>query len=158
VSNLVFVSAPARSGVKILSAHPKLYWNDHCHGREWRRFTRRRMPTDRLWTCKDEEEPCPAWLALPGGSRLGLGDGCIYGTLSLGLACHPQTILADHRNGWLLPVEHDAPLRPRVENQLGFKMVRHPRALELVVDYRTIGQGLGGWREDHQDYRPTPGT
>jgi hypothetical protein len=54
--NFLFVSMLVRSGLEILSAHPKLYWNNAClPGSEWLRFTRKTMPKDRLWTSKDEE-------------------------------------------------------------------------------------------------------
>ncbi len=34
--NIIFISFLIRSGLEILSAHPKLYWNDDCrHGSEW---------------------------------------------------------------------------------------------------------------------------
>nr|MBA3788183.1 molybdopterin-dependent oxidoreductase [Actinomycetota bacterium] len=48
-----------------------------------------------------------------------------------------------------LAVEHGAPLRLRLENQLGFKMVKWLRAIELVDDVAQIGDGHGGWKEDH---------
>jgi DMSO/TMAO reductase YedYZ molybdopterin-dependent catalytic subunit len=39
---------------------------------------------------------------------------------------------------------HGAPLRARVENQLGFKMVKWVRAIEFVETYATVGKGEGG--------------
>lgn len=72
--NLLFMTLLIRSGLEVLSAHPKLYWRDDClPGREWLKFTHKEMPKDKLWTSKDEEEPFPSWLALPGRSHLGLG-------------------------------------------------------------------------------------
>jgi sulfoxide reductase catalytic subunit YedY len=73
--NFLFVTMLIRSGLEILSAHPKLYWNNSClPGSEWLRFTHKRMPADRLWTSKDEEVAFSPWLALPGGEEgLGLG-------------------------------------------------------------------------------------
>ncbi len=72
--NILFLSLLARSGLEILSSHPKLYWNDHCKpGSEWLRLTRKRLPDDRLWTSIEEEESFPSLLALPGRRRLGLG-------------------------------------------------------------------------------------
>jgi sulfoxide reductase catalytic subunit YedY len=72
--NLLFLSLLVRSGFEILSAHPKLYWNDDCiPGSEWLRFTRKRQPTDQLWTSRDEEESFSSWIALPGHRNLGLG-------------------------------------------------------------------------------------
>jgi methionine sulfoxide reductase catalytic subunit len=72
--NLLFISLLIRSGLEILSAHPKLYWNDDCRpGSEWLKFTRKVMPPDRPWTASDEQEPFPSWLALPGKMNLGMG-------------------------------------------------------------------------------------
>jgi DMSO/TMAO reductase YedYZ molybdopterin-dependent catalytic subunit len=53
-------------------------------------------------------------------------------------------------NGRPLPVEHGAPLRARVETQLGFTMVKYIRSIQLVRDYADLGKGRGGWREDWQ--------
>ena len=55
-------------------------------------------------------------------------------------------------NGAPLPVEHGAPVRLRVETQLGFKMVKWITAIEFVADVSDIGMGMGGWREDQQFY------
>jgi methionine sulfoxide reductase catalytic subunit len=72
--NALFLLLLARSGLAILAAHPKLYWNaDSRPGSEWLRLTRKALPKDRLWCSTDEEEPWPSWLALPGGEGLGLG-------------------------------------------------------------------------------------
>lgn len=73
-----------------------------------------------------------------------------YGSLSMEEAMHPQAILAYEMNGRTLPLEYGAPLRLRVETKLGFKMVKYLRALEFVEDYRAIGKGQGGYREDNQ--------
>jgi DMSO/TMAO reductase YedYZ molybdopterin-dependent catalytic subunit len=62
----------------------------------------------------------------------------------------PQTILAYEMNGAPLSLEHGAPLRLRVETKLGFKMVKWLKSIELVEDYREVGQGQGGYREDFQ--------
>jgi DMSO/TMAO reductase YedYZ molybdopterin-dependent catalytic subunit/thiosulfate reductase cytochrome b subunit len=75
-----------------------------------------------------------------------------YGTIDLGLAAHPQSILAYDMNGVALPQAFGAPLRLRVESQLGYKMVKWIRSVELIEDYRVIGQGKGGWREDELNY------
>lgn len=83
--------------------------------------------------------------------------GHFYGTLPLELAGDPQTILALEMNGGPLPIQHGAPLRLRVETQLGFKMVKWISAIELVDDYRSIGMGQGGWREDQMYYSNAAG-
>jgi DMSO/TMAO reductase YedYZ molybdopterin-dependent catalytic subunit len=75
-----------------------------------------------------------------------------YETLRLDLANHPQTILAYEMNGHPLPLAHGAPLRLRVETQLGFKMVKWIRSIELVEDFRTVREGLGGSREENKYY------
>jgi DMSO/TMAO reductase YedYZ molybdopterin-dependent catalytic subunit/thiosulfate reductase cytochrome b subunit len=78
--------------------------------------------------------------------------GHFYGSLEIAQAHDPQTILAVGMNGVPLPVEHGAPVRLRAETQLGFKMVKWLRGIELVEDLSAVGQGQGGWREDFQQY------
>jgi DMSO/TMAO reductase YedYZ molybdopterin-dependent catalytic subunit len=75
-----------------------------------------------------------------------------YGSLDIEEAAHPQTILAYEMNGAPLQMNHGAPLRLRVETKLGFKMVKWLKSIELVEDYRTFGEGRGGYREDVQYY------
>ncbi len=81
--------------------------------------------------------------------------GYYYTTIDLELARDPQTILAYGMNDEPLPVAFGAPLRLRLENQLGYKMVKFVRSVELVADYRDIGYGQGGWRADVLNYSPT---
>lgn len=83
--------------------------------------------------------------------------GYFYGTIHIDLARDPQTILAYEMNGQSLRIAHGAPLRLRVETQLGFMMVKYIKRIEFVADYRSIGEGQGGWREDHQFYSPEAG-
>ncbi|MGH9065800.1 MAG: molybdopterin-dependent oxidoreductase [Acidimicrobiales bacterium] len=83
--------------------------------------------------------------------------GFFYGTIPMHLAKKPQTILATEMNGEPLPIEHGAPVRLRVETQLGFKMVKWVRAIEIVDDVSAIGDGQGGWREDQQFYANAAG-
>jgi DMSO/TMAO reductase YedYZ molybdopterin-dependent catalytic subunit len=85
------------------------------------------------------------------------GPGHFYGTIRLELAKDPQTILAYEMNGQPLPIDHGAPLRLRVETQLGFKMVKYIRAIEFVEDYTHTGKGQGGWREDYQYFSQEAG-
>jgi DMSO/TMAO reductase YedYZ molybdopterin-dependent catalytic subunit len=66
------------------------------------------------------------------------------------LANHKQTILAYEVNDEPLPPRHGAPLRLRVETQVGYKMVKYLHSIELIADYRTEGEGQGGSREDAQ--------
>ncbi|HYL75101.1 MAG TPA: molybdopterin-dependent oxidoreductase, partial [Bryobacteraceae bacterium] len=65
-------------------------------------------------------------------------------TITVKKALDPDTLLAYEMNGQPLPILHGAPLRLRVETQLGFTMVKYIRAIEFIEDYTTIGQGQGG--------------
>jgi DMSO/TMAO reductase YedYZ molybdopterin-dependent catalytic subunit len=71
-----------------------------------------------------------------------------YESIDMIDANHPQTILAYEMNDRALPVEHGAPLRLRVETQLGYKHAKYIRALEFVADFKNIQQGKGGYWED----------
>jgi DMSO/TMAO reductase YedYZ molybdopterin-dependent catalytic subunit len=71
-----------------------------------------------------------------------------YESIDLIDAVHPQTILAYELNDRPLPIENGAPLRLRVENQLGYKHAKYIRSLEFVASLEKIGQGKGGYWED----------
>ncbi len=71
-----------------------------------------------------------------------------YESISLEEAFHPQTILAYEMNDAALPVAHGAPLRLRVERQLGYKMAKYIMRIELVDSFAQIGGGGGGYWED----------
>ncbi len=83
--------------------------------------------------------------------------GYFYGSIPLYLATSPQTILALEVNGAPLPVELGAPVRVRIETQLGFKMVKWVKGIEFVADFGEVGMGQGGWREDQQYYANAAG-
>ncbi len=85
------------------------------------------------------------------------GQHHFYGSLDIRQARQPQTILAYEMNFKALPVAYGAPLRLRVETELGFKMVKWLRRIELVADYRSIGEGQGGSREDNMYYEQSVG-
>ena len=68
------------------------------------------------------------------------------------LARSPQALIAYDMNGGPLPTAFGAPLRLRLENQLGYKMVKWIRSMELVADYQDISAGHGGWRADLLHY------
>ncbi len=77
------------------------------------------------------------------------GDsGRYYESVDLFDAFHPQTILAHAMNDAALPVAHGAPLRLRVERQLGYKHAKYVMRIEVVDSFRSIGQGRGGFWED----------
>src|SRR5947209_1102697 len=72
--NLLFIGLLMRSGIQILGAQPRLYWNDSCKpDKAWLKLTKQKVPRDKLYTSMDDEEAIPPWLALPGGDNLGLG-------------------------------------------------------------------------------------
>jgi len=73
-----------------------------------------------------------------------------YDSLSMENAENPQTLLAYEMNYEPLAQLHGAPLRLRVENQLGFKMVKWISSIEFVEDVRSVGKGEGGFAEDHE--------
>jgi DMSO/TMAO reductase YedYZ molybdopterin-dependent catalytic subunit len=71
-----------------------------------------------------------------------------YESIDLAEARHPQTILAYELNGAPLPVKNGAPLRVRIERQLGYKMAKYLMRLEIVDHLASIGKGRGGYWED----------
>ncbi|MGO9853400.1 MAG: molybdopterin-binding protein [Steroidobacteraceae bacterium] len=78
-----------------------------------------------------------------------MDDGArYYESVDLDDAYHPQTILAYGLNGKLLPIANGAPLRVRIERQLGYKMAKYIMRIELVDTFRTIADGGGGYWED----------
>lgn len=91
VLNVLFLTLLLRSGLEILSAHPKLYWNDDCDlGSEWLSFNRTPYPKDQLFTADDQETSFPSWLALPGHQHWDLGRHwhflAVNGWIATGLA------------------------------------------------------------------------
>ncbi|GGC45793.1 molybdopterin-binding protein [Chelatococcus reniformis] len=76
------------------------------------------------------------------------GSGQYYESIDLVDAFHPQTILAYAMNGQELPVAHGAPLRLRVERQLGYKHAKYVMRIEAVDSLAPIGRGKGGFWED----------
>src|SRR5450759_1753438 len=54
-----------RSGVQILSDHPRLYWTRHSTpGRDWFRI-QKPVPADPLWTAKQDSISLPGQVGLP---------------------------------------------------------------------------------------------
>jgi DMSO/TMAO reductase YedYZ molybdopterin-dependent catalytic subunit len=80
----------------------------------------------------------------------GLEGGLYYDSHSLANLQHPQSLLAYEMNFKPLGELHGAPLRLRVENQLGFKMVKWIRSIEFVESVARVGDGEGGYNEDHE--------
>ena len=76
-----------------------------------------------------------------------------YESVDLIDAMHPQTILAWGMNGQTLSVPHGAPLRLRVERQLGYKQAKYVMRVEAVESLARLGLGKGGYWEDVADYQ-----
>ncbi|RMB34491.1 DMSO/TMAO reductase YedYZ molybdopterin-dependent catalytic subunit [Sphingomonas sp. PP-F2F-G114-C0414] len=75
-----------------------------------------------------------------------------YESVDLVDAFHPQTILAWALNDQVLDVAHGAPVRLRVERQLGYKHAKYVMAIDAVASLAGIGKGKGGYWEDNVDY------
>ena len=80
------------------------------------------------------------------------GATSYYESIDLIDAFHPQTILAWGMNGQLLPVGHGAPLRLRVERQLGYKHAKYVMRVQAVESLASVYGGRGGYWEDSNDY------
>jgi DMSO/TMAO reductase YedYZ molybdopterin-dependent catalytic subunit len=76
-----------------------------------------------------------------------------YESIDLVDAFHPQTILTWGMNDRLLDVGHGAPLRLRVERQLGYKQAKYVMRVEAVASLAGIGRGKGGYWEDAAGYQ-----
>ena len=76
------------------------------------------------------------------------GEVHYYESIDLVDARHPQTILAYAMNDELLPVANGAPLRLRVERQLGYKMAKYIRRIELISEFSQFGSGKGSYWAD----------
>jgi DMSO/TMAO reductase YedYZ molybdopterin-dependent catalytic subunit len=95
-------------------------------------------PTARyvVFRCYDPMEDTPS------------GATLYYESVDLISARHPQTILAYGLNGQTLPIANGAPLRVRIEQQLGYKMAKYIRVIEIVESFANIAGGNGGYWED----------
>lgn len=72
-----------------------------------------------------------------------------YESIDLDDAFHEQTILAYDMNGRELPIAHGAPLRLRVERQLGYKHAKYVMGIEAVESFESIGGGNGSYWADN---------
>jgi DMSO/TMAO reductase YedYZ molybdopterin-dependent catalytic subunit len=71
-----------------------------------------------------------------------------YESLDFEDAFHPQTILAYEMNDRTLPIANGAPIRLRVERQLGYKHAKYVMRIELIESFESIAGGKGGYWED----------
>ncbi len=51
-------------------------------------------------------------------------------------------------NGQALPVANGAPVRLRLERQLGYKMAKYVMRIEAIDSFANLGRGKGGYWED----------
>ncbi len=71
-----------------------------------------------------------------------------YESIDMEDAWHAQTLLAYELNDEPLPIKNGAPIRVRVERQLGYKMAKYIMRIELVERLDDIAGGKGGYWED----------
>lgn len=76
-----------------------------------------------------------------------------YESIDMVEAYHPQTIIAHALNGEPLPEKNGAPLRARIERQLGYKQAKYLTGIEAVASLDDIGKGKGGFWEDYAGYQ-----
>jgi DMSO/TMAO reductase YedYZ molybdopterin-dependent catalytic subunit len=76
------------------------------------------------------------------------GTGQYYETIDLIDAMHPQTLLAYDMNDRPVDIAHGAPLRLRLERQLGYKMAKYVMRVAAITDFTKLGRGKGGYWED----------
>ena len=74
--------------------------------------------------------------------------GRYYESVDLVDAFHPQTLLAHTMNGAPLDIAHGAPVRMRIERQLGYKHAKYLQRIEVVESFKPIQLGHGGYWED----------
>ncbi len=81
------------------------------------------------------------------------GTAPYYESIDLVDALHPQTILAWRMNGQPLPEAHGAPIRLRVERQLGYKHAKYVMRIEARESLDGLYGGKGGYWEDAHGYQ-----
>lgn len=78
-----------------------------------------------------------------------MDDGAYYyESVDMEDATHPQTLLAYGLNDAPLPIANGAPIRARIERQLGYKMAKYVMRIELVRSFDALAGGKGGYWED----------
>ncbi len=60
-------------------------------------------------------------------------------------AFHPQTILAYGMNGKNLPIAHGAPIRLRIERQIGYKSVKYINKISVTEEFQDMGDNGWAW-------------
>ncbi|TXC68854.1 molybdopterin-dependent oxidoreductase [Sphingorhabdus soli] len=75
-----------------------------------------------------------------------------YESIDMIDALHPQTILAWRMNDEMISVAHGAPIRLRVERQLGYKQAKYVMRIEARDRIDNLYDGKGGYWEDAAGY------
>jgi len=86
----------------------------------------------------------------------GLYTPSYYDTQKMANVLQPECMLAISMNDRPLPEVYGAPLRLRVENQLGYKMVKWIERIEFVDHVGQLGHGEGGTNEDNEYFDLVP--
>ncbi len=79
-----------------------------------------------------------------------------YDTQRIENVLKPECMLALEMNGKPLTHVYGAPIRLRVENQLGYKMVKWIERIEFIQSEQQIGKGQGGTNEDDEYFDLLP--
>lgn len=85
-----------------------------------------------------------------------LYGGAYYDTQRIENVLKAECLLASQMNGRPLPAVYGAPLRLRVENQLGYKMVKWIERIEFIRSEKQLGKGEGGKNEDDEYFDLLP--
>ena len=85
-----------------------------------------------------------------------LYGGTYYDTQTIENLLNAECLLAFQMNGEPLPLVYGAPLRLRVENQLGYKMVKWIERIEFLRSEKDVGKGEGGTNEDDEYFDLLP--
>ncbi|HEY6968503.1 MAG TPA: molybdopterin-dependent oxidoreductase [Candidatus Angelobacter sp.] len=85
-----------------------------------------------------------------------LYGGAYYDTQRMENLLKAECLLASRMNGKRLPGVYGAPLRLRVENQLGYKMVKWIERIEFIQSEKYLGRGEGGKNEDDEYFDLLP--
>jgi DMSO/TMAO reductase YedYZ molybdopterin-dependent catalytic subunit len=100
-----------------------------------------------------QPKPEARYLVLHCADTMEGGDVPYYESIGMADGYHAQTILAYGLNGADLPIANGAPLRLRVERQLGYKHAKYLMAIEAVTSYAGFHGGRGGYWEDQSNYQ-----
>lgn len=85
-----------------------------------------------------------------------LYGGRYYDTQEMENLLKAECLLAWNMNGEPLPEVYGAPLRLRVENQLGYKMVKWIERIQFIRSEKELGKGEGGKNEDDEYFDLLP--